>query len=342
MPLSQAQATGRTAKILAEARALTEPAHRAVVDDLPADIRHVAGYHSGWWEADGRVCSTPGKAIRPALALASARAAGGTARDAVAAGVAVELVHDLSLLHDDVMDGDLTRRHRPTAWAVFGVGQAILVGDMLLTLACEQACALPGGISAMKVLTGAMLEVCSGQWSDIAFEDRAEVSLAECVRMAEGKTGALLGAACELGAIAGGADRGQAARYRQFGRHLGVAFQLIDDLLGIWGDPNITGKPAGADLVARKMSLPVVAALSSGTSSAQNLAWAYRRQEPMDGQCVAHVADLIEAAGGQTWAEEEASRQLEEAFACLTAADPDPAAAADLRLLADLITHRNH
>jgi geranylgeranyl diphosphate synthase type I len=341
--MSLRQTTDRAAAhILAEARALVEPAHRAVIDGLPAEIRHVAGYHSGWWEADGRGCSTTGKAVRPALSLACARAAGGQQSAAVPAGVAVELVHDFSLLHDDVMDGDLTRRHRPTAWAVFGVGQAILVGDVLLTLASEQACGLPGGTATVKVLTGSVLELCAGQWSDLAFEERGEVTVAECVAMAEGKTGALLGAACQLGAIVGGANPEQAACYRTFGRQLGVAFQLIDDLLGIWGDPRVTGKPVGSDLASRKKSLPVVAALTSDTPAGQHLAWIYGRQEPLDEQSLAHVAGLIEAAGGRTWARDKADRCLREAFACLTAATPDAAAVADLQLLADLITRRDH
>lgn len=289
MPLSPATARSAAHNILERARALTEPAHRAVIDALPAEIRHVAGYHSGWWEADGRGRSFPGKSVRPALALACAPAAGCDGAAAIPAAVAVELVHDFSLLHDDVMDRDLTRRHRPTAWALFGVGQAILVGDVLLTLAAEQVCVLPGGTATVKVLTGAMLELCAGQWSDLAFETRSKVTLAECVRMAEGKTGALLGAACQLGAIASEASPDQTARYRDFGRHLGVAFQLIDDLLGIWGDPALTGKPVGADLIAHKKSLPVVAALTSGTPAGEHLAWVYGREEALDDRSIAHA-----------------------------------------------------
>uniref|UniRef100_A0AAU2K172 Polyprenyl synthetase family protein n=1 Tax=Streptomyces sp. NBC_00049 TaxID=2903617 RepID=A0AAU2K172_9ACTN len=339
MTLSQIH--GRTAgRVLAEARALTEPVHRSVIDQLPTEIRHVAGYHSGWWNEDGQTCTATGKSIRPALAVTCALAAGADRPDGVRAGVCAELVHDFSLLHDDVMDGDLTRRHRSTSWALFGIGRAILVGDVLLTLAAEQAGALPGG--ALRVVTDTALELCAGQWSDLAFEERGQVTVEECLRMAEGKTGALLGAACQLGALAGGATPGQAEHYQAFGRNLGIAFQLVDDLLGIWGDPQITGKPAGADLAARKKSLPVVAALASDTEAGQHLAFVYGRQDPYDDQWVAHVADLVEKAGGRTWAQEEAERRLGTAFARLADASPSREGEADLRLLAGLITHRDH
>jgi len=221
--LSGAADRPRTAaQILAETRAVVNPAHRAAVDGLPLEIRHVAGYHIGWWEADGRMTGAGGKAVRPAFVLACARAAGGGGdqaemtdrRAAVDAAVAVELVHDFSLLHDDVMDGDLTRRHRAAAWAVFGVGRAILAGDALLALAMDVLTGDPGpdddagtrGLphvraGSARVLSGALLELCRGQSADLAFENRGDVTLTECLAMAERKTGALLGAACQLGAL---------------------------------------------------------------------------------------------------------------------------------------------
>lgn len=362
--LSGAADKPRTAaQILAETRAVVDPAHRAAVDDLPPEIRHVAGYHIGWWEADGRLTGASGKAVRPAFVLACARAAhrggGGDqaetrnppAQAAVDAAVAVELVHDFSLLHDDVMDGDLTRRHRAAAWAVFGVGRAILVGDALLALAMDvltgdrgpddDAGPLARARSA-RVLSETLLELCRGQSADLAFENRGDVTLTECLAMAERKTGALLGAACQLGALAGGADRRAAELYRTFGRQIGVAFQLVDDVLGIWGDPAVTGKPAGNDLAARKKSLPVVAALTSGGQAARHLARLYQREDAFDAAAVAHAAELVEMAGGRAWALAEAERRIQAAREALAGARPEPNAEADLHVLADLITRRNH
>ena len=319
--------------LLSETRQLTSAAHRAAVDSLPVAMRHMAGYHAGWWDADGNAASTAGKAIRPAFALACARAADGSDDAAIPAAVAVELVHDFSLLHDDVMDGDLTRRHKPAAWTVFGTGQAILVGDALLTVALEQ---LPDP-AAIRVLTAAVRDLCAGQSADVAFEDRSDVDVAECVAMVEGKTGALIGAACQLGAMAAGLSATEAAAYRVFGRELGLAFQLVDDLLGIWGDPALTGKPAGNDLASRKKSLPVVFALCSDTTAGVALARAYAAEENLD---VPRAASLVEEAGGRAWAQSEADRRIAAALQALTTAAPTPAGAADLHTLAALITRR--
>lgn len=333
--------------ILSEAREIVEPAYRCVVDALVPRIRHIAGYHVGWWDPDGRPTCQAGKAVRPALALACARAAGGRSgqaawQAAARAAVAVELVHDFSLLHDDVMDGALTRRHRPAAWAVFGTGPAILAGDMLLTVAVEQLTAQPDPVRALRILTGALAELCGGQMADLAFEERSDVRVAECLAMAEGKTGALLGAACQLGALAGGAGQASAGAYHRFGLQLGVAFQLLDDLLGIWGDPAVTGKPAGSDLACRKKSLPVVAALASGTRAGEDLAGLYRRAGALDEQTITHAASLVEAAGGREWALAEAGRRTLAALAALDEAVPEPGGAADLKTLAALITDRDH
>lgn len=327
-----------------EAHGLIEASHRAVVGGLPAGLERVAGYHAGWWDGEGRACASVGKAVRPALVVASARAAcggggyGDSGRAVVAAAVAVAVVHDFTLLHDDVMDGDRTRRGRPAAWTVFGPSQAILAGDALLVLALEMV----NGTPWATVLTQALLEVCAGQSADLAFPDRDDVSIAECLAMAEGKTSALIGAACQLGALAAGADMTTADRFRRFGRELGLAFQLIDDLLGIWGDPRVTGKPTGSDLVSRKKSLPVVAALQSGTPAGRQLARLCERDDPFDASTVMRAAELVEAAGGRAWARTEAQARIAAALDALPTTDPANHASADLQTLAALITRRDH
>jgi geranylgeranyl diphosphate synthase type I len=322
------------------------PAHRAAVDRLTPEIRHIAGYHAGWWDADGNPRASTGKALRPAIVLASARAArpaAGNPRPAaaeVACAVAVELVHDFSLLHDDVMDGDTVRRHQAAAWTVFGVGRAVLAGDALLALALDVLAGATGP-AAVAELTGALLELCAGQSDDLRFEERRIVSLAECMHMAEGKTGALFGAACALGALAAGAAGSRVTALREFGRHLGLAFQLADDRLGIWGDPAVTGKPARADLARRKKTLPVIAALESGTPVADVLARFYEPGRELTGMDVIAMAKTLESAGAGEWAQRQADIQVAAALGCLDRAGINTAATEGLRALALLAASRD-
>jgi geranylgeranyl diphosphate synthase, type I len=328
---------------LAWSRALVDPAMRAAVDTLPPAMRRIAGYHLGWWDENGGTTPAPsGKAVRPALALLSAAAAGGSPREAVPAAVAVELVHNFSLLHDDVMDGDATRRHRPTAWRLFGTGAAILAGDALLTLALDVLAASghPAAGSAMRMVSAAVQDLVEGQCADVDFERQEVVELADCERMAASKTGALIGCSCALGALFGDGGAAQVQRLRAFGAHVGLAYQHVDDLLGIWGDPAATGKPVFSDLRSRKKSLPVVFALTSDTSAGRTLARLYRRAGELSADDLRRAAMFVDAAGGRTWSRGEADELLALALTELDAVGHGPAAA-ELMALARLVTRRD-
>ncbi|MEV5337772.1 family 2 encapsulin nanocompartment cargo protein polyprenyl transferase [Streptomyces sp. NPDC052676] len=333
------------AVILERARASVDPELRAAVESLPRSMRRVARYHFGWEHADGTVAvGNAGKAIRPALVLAAAAALGGPAAQAsaVRAAAAVELVHNFTLLHDDVMDRDTTRRHRPTAWTVFGDTDAILAGDALQALALRLLAEdpHPAAASAAARLAACVVELCEGQHADTALERRhpAEVALDEVLVMAEAKTGALLGCACALGALYAGAPAEDVEAMDAFGREAGLAFQLIDDVIGIWGDPSRTGKPAGADLAARKKSLPVVAALASGTPAAAELAELYA--VPYDGGDLEPTLLAVERAGGREWAQAQAADHMARAMQELSRAIPQPEAAGGLLALAEFVTRR--
>ncbi|MDL4775514.1 MULTISPECIES: family 2 encapsulin nanocompartment cargo protein polyprenyl transferase [Thermomonosporaceae] len=340
--MASTRETARSAaEVLAWSRGLVDPALRSAVDALPESMRRIAEYHFGWQDESG---GGGGKAIRPALTLLAAGAVGGTAAAALPAALGVELTHNFSLLHDDVMDEDLTRRHRPTAWSVFGTSAAILAGDALLAAAFEvvadERC--PAAARGVRVLSAAVLELVEGQSSDMSFEERSDVTVDECLRMAGRKTGALLGCACALGAVYGGGTSEQVDRLRAFGERLGLAFQLIDDLLGIWGDPDVTGKPVHSDLRNRKKSLPVVAALTSGTPAGAELSALYLRDRPLTGDEPARAATLTEAAGGRAWAVRRADELLAGALSQLEAAAPASTASEELRVLARLVTRRDH
>ncbi|MGW7469322.1 family 2 encapsulin nanocompartment cargo protein polyprenyl transferase [Streptomyces xantholiticus] len=335
---------GRDATDLLErTRSAVDPELRSAVASLPGSLRRVAMYHFGWERADGTPASrSVGKAVRPALVLAACRALGGDPLQAVRAAAAVELVHNFTLLHDDVIDEDPTRRHRPTVWNVFGVPDAIIAGDAMSALALGLLAKDRHAASAAASvrLTACVIELCAGQQADCAFEERSpgEVTLEECIAMATAKTGALLGCACALGALYAGAGEEKAAAMDAFGREAGLAFQLIDDLIGIWGDPEQTGKPAGADLAAHKKSLPVVAALSSGTAAGAELAELYRG--PMSASAVRRATDAVERAGGRDWAQLHAADRMSRAVGELARVVPDLTPAGDLLALAEFVTRR--
>jgi geranylgeranyl diphosphate synthase type I len=318
-------------------RSLQETVRR----DLCPDMSRIAAYHQGWADAEGKPTGEwGGKFLRPALALLSARAAGHAAADGMPAAVAVEMVHNFSLLHDDIMDGDTERRGRPTAWTVFGIPDALLAGDALLTAAA--AVLLDSGHAGASRATVRLLtatqRMITGQTADVDFERRDDVSLDDCVRMAGDKTGALLSCACSLGAELLAAKPALTSGLGEFGEHVGLAFQLVDDLLGIWGDPRTTGKAVGADLRVRKKSLPVVAALNSpGSAELREL---YLGADQLTEAQLRRVADLIEREGGRDWAREEAGRQITNARESLDTAGIPDAEHEELLQIAAFITGR--
>ncbi|MEV7007476.1 polyprenyl synthetase family protein [Streptosporangium sp. NPDC051022] len=326
---------------LTAARELIDPVLREAVARLDPATARAAAYHLGWSDASGRAVSTGGKALRPALAVLSAEAAGGDAERYALAAAAVELVHAFSLLHDDIMDGDRTRRHRPAAWTVFGSSTAILTGDALLALAGELLVEREGCVGAAHSLSTATRGLIAGQALDMEFERRHDVTLDECRRMATRKTGDLIACACSIGARTADAPPSTISALAAFGAELGLAFQLTDDLLGIWGNPETTGKPAGSDLRARKKTLPIVAALTGGTAAAGRLAALLARPEPLSEADLLLAAELVDEAGGRAWAEKEAVRRLDAAEHHLAACDMPDHVRAEFLDIARFITTRD-
>ena len=282
-PASTETAVDVTA-LLERGRTLATPVLRAAVDRLAPPMDTVAAYHFGWIDAAGNPADgAGGHAVRPALAVLSAEVTGSAPETGVPGAVAVELVHNFSLLHDDLMDGDEQRRHRDTVWKVHGPAQAILVGDALFALGNEVLLdAVAQGLTtqenagrAVQRLTLAVRKLIDGQAQDLSFEHRDRVTTAECLEMEGNKTGALLAASASVGAVLAGIDDRQADALERYGYHLGLAFQAVDDLLGIWGDPEATGKQTWSDLRQRKKSLPVASG-SPQMPSRSSTAWKAR------------------------------------------------------------------
>jgi geranylgeranyl diphosphate synthase type I len=293
---------------------LIEAALAASLSDGPDELIQTSRYVMGWTDESGRQTSAGGKRIRPALCLFAAEIAGGNARAALPGAVAVELIHNFSLVHDEVQDHDAERHHRPTVWALAGEGQAINTGDFLITRAIgsllSAAPSNPAVLSALDALNDAMAQMIAGQWADISFESRDAVFTVEYMEMVRGKTGALLGAPLAMGALLGGASAALADDLRKWGEAIGLAFQVQDDYLGIWGDPNITGKSNINDIVRKKKTLPVLFGLAS--EEAVSLRNAYAQPE-MDSLAVTRVIESLERCGARDYTRAEGERLIERA-----------------------------
>jgi geranylgeranyl diphosphate synthase type I len=292
----------------------------------------------GWADADGTPTSgNGGKGVRPAFALLSARLAGADPRVGVPGAVAVELVHNFSLLHDDVLDEDVLRRGRPTAWTVFGIGAAILAGDALVNAAIA---AVSSHQAATRRVVDTVDALIVGQCRDLAFETRDDVTIAEYHEMAAGKTGALFACAATIGAVLANAPAHVVDTLETFGRCLGIAFQAVDDLLGIWGSPEVTAKSNRSDLRRGKKTMPVLAALRSNHPAVPELAALLCRHD-LGEPDLDRAADLIDEAGGRATTSDLADQQLAIAVASLDELDPEPAVRAEAVALARKLVNRD-
>ncbi len=291
-------------------------------DGPTAGLYEMMCYHLG---LDGSGSS--GKRMRPLLGLLAYQSIAGDYRRALPGAAAVELGHNFSLVHDDIEDGDRERRHRATLWAIHGIPQAINAGDMLFTLSRVALHRLSDlGFSDAKVLRlmrlydNTCLALCEGQYLDIwASEQTKPVSVELYFDMIGRKTAALIAASVEAGAVLATDDEDVIARYRTFGWSLGIAFQLNDDLLGIWGEQAKTGKEP-TDVARHKMTLPVIYAFEhAGPEDCERLETIWRTDSPQDGQ-VAEAVALIERLGGRDYTRDQARAHRDKALAEIEAA----------------------
>ena len=303
-------------------------------------------YQLGW--RDERLAPAdfdPGKLLRPQLSLLACRAAGGDPRQALPLAAGIQLIHDFSLIHDDIEDNSDTRRGRPTVWTLWGLAQGINAGDGMfvvahLSLHRLSAAGVPAEV-ALEVLRRfdqTILTICEGQYLDLSFEGNLAISEADYLAMISRKTAALVAAATGLGAIVGGADAATAKALFDFGQNLGLAFQIQDDVLGIWGDPAMTGKPAAADLHRRKLSLPVIHALRTADER-ERLAQIY--SQPQAGHDdIQQILEILAHAGAQGYTTGVAEHYHRQALAALDAARGNSTALAELRAIAERLPGR--
>lgn len=316
----------------------------------PEELHRMLRYHLGWEDAQGRpMGAVSGKALRSTLCLLACEASGGDWRRALPAAAALELVHNFSLVHDDIQDRDPERRHRPTVWRVWGEAQAINAGDALLALGglavlelATEGIPAERALEAARIMDRATLEIVEGQALDLSFEERLDVTEDAYLEMIEKKTGALFDCALRLGGLVGSADPAVAEALGRCGRLLGVAFQIRDDMLGVWGAENRTGKPPAADIRNRKKSLPVVYALArSGGATAAELRRIYSQPRLSDAD-VSMVLGALESVGAQAYCRRAAEERRERALEELAGAGLRQAPAQELRQVADFLLERDY
>jgi geranylgeranyl diphosphate synthase type I len=311
--------------------ALVAPALRQAVEQLSPALRPPVHHHF-----DGG-----GKRVRAALVLLSAAAAGAAEETGVPGAVAIELMHNFSLIHDDIIDGDGERHHRSTVWAEYGVGPAIIAGDALATLALQVLLDEPTAerVRAARSLAQATQVMIAGQAGDMAFESRPSVTVEECLEMEQQKTSALLACAASLGAILAGAPEATVDALDEFGSHVGTAFQAVDDVLGIWGETGRTGKPVGTDLTQHKKTLPVTIALARAGAGRSELS--HLLEGDVSASDLVRARDLIEDSGALEATVALADAHLMAALAALERVSLRPEPTRELVALARFVTERD-
>ena len=306
------------------------------------DLHKMLAYQMGW-EGQNAGPGAGGKRIRPLLVLLATGAAGGDWQQALPAAAAVELVHNFSLIHDDIEDNSPLRRGRPTLWKKWGIPQAINSGDTMFTLAklavlgLENATNREIALEASIVLLQTCLELTQGQFLDLSYESRTDLTVDDYWPMVEGKTASLIGTCTELGAVIAGHGGEKRHLYRKFGLSLGLAFQAQDDLLGIWGDLELTGKSVESDLVAGKKSLPVLFGLSLKGEFAR--LWG---KGPIPADQVGKMASILENEGARAYTEGKADYYTQDSITSLDKARPRSDYGDALLDLADQLLNRSH
>ena len=317
-------------------------------DDTP--VYDMLRYNMGWVDIEGNPCAaTEGKALRPTLCLFGCEATGGSINKAMPAAIALELIHTFSLIHDDIQDHDETRHHRPTLWAMWGVPKALVAGNVLRVVAdtslqrlVDEGVGIDQALSVVGMLTEAYLEMIEGQYLDISYEGRPDIAIDDYLEMISKKTGALIRCAVNLGAAIGTRDETTIEAFRVFGRSLGYVFQIRDDVLGVWGNEETTGKPVGADIRRKKNSLPVVYAMSQADPEDKQLLDCIYQKEQLSDDDVSAVLNVMERVNVKGYAQKLAQEHSDIALEALAGVELAPDMRRETEDLVHFLLVRQH
>ena len=332
--------------------ALSVPHGDSVQEDLPLGLYTMLQYHMGWADESGRPLAVPlaqGKALRPTLCLFACEALNEDWATVLPAASALEFVHNFSLIHDDIQDGDLERRHRPTVWSLWGQPQALLAGNAIRQIADITALGLADrGVPAEKalrasfLLTRGYLEMTRGQCMDLVFEGSLDIRLEDYLAMISWKTGALLRYGMEMGALVASDQADFVQAFAHCGSFLGLAFQIRDDVLGTWGDEATTGKAVGNDIRRRKKTFPIVYALQvAGDPARRKLVDAYSKSE-LDDRDADDVLTVLEELNVAEYAQEVTRQRADRALEELDCVPLSSWARREIEDLVDFLTTRQY
>lgn len=268
---------------------------------------------------------------------------------ALPAAAALELIHEFSLIHDDIEDASYERHHRPTVWRLWGQPQAVNAGDCVITLASLALLRLKEkGIADGKILRSnqmlgeACLQLCEGQYLDISYEKRLDVTIEDYLNMIAKKTAALIATSTSLGSCLGTDDEKLVKCLYQFGRELGMVYQIRDDILDIWGAEEKTGKPMGSDISQKKKTLPVVYALQISNGETKHRLEELYSQEYIQGEDLFWVIKILEQLGARDYSQNLAEQYYRQALAQLEATGLDAGNLASLKEVSRFLMERDH
>ncbi len=317
---------------------------RAVIGDRDDPIHRMVRYHLGWVDKHGRAGEfNRGKGLRSTLCLLACEAIAGDHRPALPAAAALDLLHSFTLAHDDIMDRDILRHGRATVWKVWGEAEAINTGDMLYARAFTSLTNFPDpavAAKATRLLADTCVTIVEGQSADIRFEKRDDVTVDEYISMVSRKTAALIGTSLRMGALAAGAPDSVENGLTDLGQSMGIAFQIRDDMLGIWGDSGATGKPVGQDLRRKKKTLPILTFHQSADDRARSLMTEYLSADNPSERQINAVQGLMEEFGVRDRAHGLANDYSAQARRALASLPPPLSGRPEFEALIDYFTTR--
>lgn len=330
------------------------PVFRALQSAMPRDrkqdLYNMLRYHMGWVDEKGHPTNgTSGKALRPVLCLLACESSGGTVEQAMPAAVALELIHNFSLVHDDIQDGDKERHGRPTVWCAWSMPKALVAGNAMRVLAdmalwglLQEGVGYSKAVEASNLLVQGYMEMIEGQYMDLRFEDSIYTTVEDYLSLISLKTGALIRCSLELGALIGCQDTRVRSAFRLCGEHLGRAFQIRDDYLGVWGNEEMTGKAVGADILRKKKSFPVVYTLENARGEDKKTLLDIYSKAKLDRSDAARVLSIMEKVDAREHSDSMAQDSCGKALQALGDANLPASTREKFEQLSNFLLARKH